>query len=244
MTNKNKNCGFRTSIGGQALIEGILMRGPKKQAIVCRTKDGLVEKVEDIKLDKEKHPILGWPFIRGCAIFLDSMYKGMQALTYSASLIPEDEQAEPDKLDKWISDHFPAEKAQKLIIGTAVVLGIALSLLLFIFLPTLIVGFIKPLTANYVIRNLSEGVLKVVILLIYMKLCTRVSDVQRLFSYHGAEHKTIFCYEHGRELTVENVRTESRFHPRCGTSFLLVVIIVSILVLFFVDTYCSYFSSF
>ncbi len=230
MTNKNKNCCFRTSIGGQALIEGILMRGPKKQAIVCRTKDGLVEKVEDIKLDKEKHPILGWPFIRGCAIFLDSMYKGMQALTYSASLIPEDEQAEPDKLDKWISDHFPAEKAQKLIIGTAVVLGIALSLLLFIFLPTLIVGFIKPLTANYVIRNLSEGVLKVVILLIYMKLCTRVSDVQRLFSYHGAEHKTIFCYEHGRELTVENVRTESRFHPRCGTSFLLVVIVVSILV--------------
>ena len=230
MTNKNKNCGFRTSIGGQALIEGILMRGPKKQAIVCRTKDGLVEKVEDIKLDKEKHPILGWPFIRGCAIFLDSMYKGMQALTYSASLIPEDEQAEPDKLDKWIIDHFPAEKAQKLIIGTAVVLGIALSLLLFIFLPTLIVGFIKPLTANYVIRNLSEGVLKVVILLIYMKLCTRVSDVQRLFSYHGAEHKTIFCYEHGRELTVENVRTESRFHPRCGTSFLLVVIVVSILV--------------
>ena len=229
MTNKNKNCGFRTSIGGQALIEGILMRGPKKQAIVCRTKDGLVEKVEDIKLDKEKHPILGWPFIRGCAIFLDPMYKGMQALTYSASLIPEDEQAEPDKLDKWISDHFPAEKAQKLIIGTAVVLGIALSLLLFIFLPTLIVGFIKPLTANYVIRNLSEGVLKVVILLIYMKLCTRVSDVQRLFSYHGAEHKTIFCYEHGRELTVENVRSESRFHPRCGTSFLILVLVISIL---------------
>ena len=228
MTKKNQSCGFRTSIGGQALIEGILMRGPKKQAIVCRTKDGLVEKVEDIKLDKEKHPILGWPFVRGCAIFLDSMYKGMQALTYSASLIPEDEQEEPDKLDKWISDHFPAEKAQKLIIGVAVVLGIALSLLLFIFLPTLIVGFIKPLTSSYVIRNLSEGVLKVVILLIYMKLCTRVSDVQRLFSYHGAEHKTIFCYEHGRELTVENVRTESRFHPRCGTSFLILVVIVSV----------------
>lgn len=230
MTEKNPSCNFRTSIGGQALIEGILMRGPKKQAIVCRTKEGLVEKVEDIKLDRQKYPILGWPFIRGCAIFLDSMYKGMQALTYSASLIPEDEQEEPDKLDKWISDHFPAEKAQKLIIGTAVVLGIALSLLLFIFLPTLIVGFIKPLTESYVIRNLSEGALKVIILLIYMKLCTQVSDVQRLFAYHGAEHKTIFCYEHGKELTVENVRTESRFHPRCGTSFLLVVIVVSILV--------------
>ena len=230
MTKKNQSCGFRTSIGGQALIEGILMRGPKKQAIVCRTKDGLVEKVEDIKLDKEKHPILGWPFVRGCAIFLDSMYKGMQALTYSASLIPEDEQEEPDKLDKWISDHFPAEKAQKLIIVVAVVLGIALSLLLFIFLPTLIVGFIKPLTSSYVIRNLSEGVLKVVILLIYMKLCTRVSDVQRLFSYHGAEHKTIFCYEHGEELTVENVRKYKRFHPRCGTSFIFLTLAISILV--------------
>jgi len=230
MTEKNNPCSYRTSIGGQALIEGILMRGPKKQAVVCRTKDGLVEKVEDLKLDKEKHPILGWPFIRGCAIFLSSMYNGMQALSYSASLIPEDEQGEPDKIDQWIADHFPADKAQKLIISVAVVLGIALSLLLFIFLPTLIVGFIKPLTANYVVRNLSEGVAKVIILLIYMKLCTGMSDIQRLFSYHGAEHKTIFCYEHGKELTVENVRPESRFHPRCGTSFLLVVIVVSILV--------------
>ena len=230
MSKNNNSCSFRTSIGGQALIEGILMRGPKKQAIVCRTKDGLVEKVEELKLDKQKHPILGWPFIRGCAIFLDSMVKGMKALTYSASLIPEEEQEEPDKIDQWIADHFPAEKAQKLIIGTAVVLGIALALLLFIFLPTLIVGFIKPLTESYVVRNLSEGFTKVVILLLYMALCTRMSDIQRLFAYHGAEHKTIFCYEHGKPLTVENVRPESRFHPRCGTSFLLVVIVVSILV--------------
>lgn len=234
MSKNASSCSFRTSIGGQALIEGILMRGPKKQAIVCRTKDGLVEKVEELKLDKQKHPILGWPFIRGCAIFLDSMVKGMQALTYSASLIPEEEQEEPDKLDQWIADHFPAEKAQKLIIGTAVVLGIALALLLFIFLPTLIVGFIKPLTESYFVRNLSEGFVKVVILLLYMSLCTRMSDIQRLFAYHGAEHKTIFCYEHGKELTVENVRPESRFHPRCGTSFLLVVIVVSILVNSFV----------
>ena len=230
MIKNNNSCSFRTSIGGQALIEGILMRGPKKQAIVCRTKDGLVEKVEERKLDKQKHPILGWPFVRGCAIFLDSMVKGMQALTYSASLLPEEEQEEPDKLDRWIMDHFPAEKAQKLIIGTAVVLGIALALLLFIFLPTLIVGFIKPLTRSYLVRNLSEGFTKVVILLLYMALCTRMSDIQRLFAYHGAEHKTIFCYEHGKPLTVENVRPESRFHPRCGTSFLLVVIVVSILV--------------
>ena len=225
----NKDCGFRTSIGGQALIEGILMRGPKKQAIVCRTAEGLVEKVDELKLLKDKYPIFGWPFIRGCVTFIDSMIKGMQALTYSAELVPVEDQ-EPDKLDQWIEKHFEAEKAPKIVIGTAVVLGIALALFLFIFLPTLIVGFIKPLTQNLVVRNLSEGVVKIVILLCYMRLCSCVSDVKRLFSYHGAEHKTIFCYEHGKPLTVENVRTESRFHPRCGTSFLLVVVVVSILV--------------
>ncbi|MBS1419849.1 MAG: DUF1385 domain-containing protein [Oscillospiraceae bacterium] len=230
MPEKNSACSFRTSIGGQALIEGILMRGPKKQAIVCRTKEGLVEKTEELKFVKDKYPILGLPFIRGCATFLDSMVKGMQALTYSAELVPIEEQGEPDKIDQWIEKHFTAEKAQKLIIGVAVVLGIALSLLLFIFLPALIVGLIKPLTQTYIVRNLSEGFIRVLILLGYMWLCTRVSDVKRLFSYHGAEHKTIFCYEHGKALTVENVRSESRFHPRCGTSFLLVVIVVSILV--------------
>lgn len=225
----NKDRDFRTSIGGQALIEGILMRGPKKQAIVCRTAEGLVEKVDELKLLKDKYPIFGWPFIRGCVTFIDSMIKGMQALTYSAELVPVEDQ-EPDKLDQWIEKHFEAEKASKIVIGTAVVLGIALALFLFIFLPTLIVGLIKPLTQNLVIRNLSEGVVKIIILLCYMRLCSCVSDVKRLFSYHGAEHKTIFCYEHGKPLTVENVRTESRFHPRCGTSFLLVVVVVSILV--------------
>lgn len=230
MAEKSNSCAFRTSIGGQALIEGILMRGPQKQAIVCRTKDGLVEKTEELKLVKSRYPILGWPFVRGCAIFLDSMVKGMKALTYSAELVPMEEQGEPDKLDKWIEDHFPAEKAQKLIIGVAVALGIALSVFLFIFLPAFTVGFIKPLTASYLVRNLSEGLVRIIILLIYMKLCTYMSEVKRLFSYHGAEHKTIFCYEHGKPLTVENVREESRFHPRCGTSFLLVVVVVSILV--------------
>ena len=226
---ENRSSDFRTSIGGQALIEGILMRGPKKQAIVCRTAEGLVEKVHELKLLKDKYPIFGWPFIRGCVTFIDSMIKGMQALTYSAELVPVEDQ-EPDKLDQWIEKHFEAEKASKIVIGTAVVLGIALALFLFIFLPTLIVGLIKPLTQNLVLRNLSEGVVKIIILLAYMRLCCCVSDVKRLFSYHGAEHKTIFCYEHGKPLTVENVRTESRFHPRCGTSFLLVVVVVSILV--------------
>ena len=229
----NKDCGFRTSIGGQALIEGILMRGPKKQAIVCRTAEGLVEKVDELKLLKDKYPIFGWPFIRGCVTFIDSMIKGMQALTYSAELVPVEDQ-EPDKLDQWIEKHFEAEKASKIVIGTAVVLGIALALFLFIFLPTLIVGLIKPLTQNLVIRNLSEGVVKIIILLAYMRLCCCVSDVKRLFSYHGAEHKTIFCYEHGEELTVENVRKYTRFHPRCGSSFMILMLLLGIIIGFFI----------
>ena len=230
MSENNKSCGFRTSIGGQALIEGILMRGPKKQAIVCRTEEGLVEKTEELYLLRDRFPIFGWPLLRGCVTFFDSLIKGMQALTYSASLVPLEEQGEPDKLDQWITEHFPEEKAEKLIIYTAVILGVLLSVFLFVFLPTFAVSLIKPLTSSYLIRNLSEGILKVIILLVYMSLVAKMKDVKRLFSYHGAEHKTIFCYEHGKELTVENVRPESRFHPRCGTSFLLVVVLVSILV--------------
>ena len=230
MKRKTEYCGFRTTIGGQALIEGILMRGPKKQAIVCRTKDGLVEKTEELKLIRERYPILGLPFLRGVVTLFDSLYKGMTALMYSASLVPPEEQGEPDKLDAWIERHFEGERAQKLIISVAVALGVALSLFLFIFLPAFLVGLIPALRTNYFARNLSEGALRIVILLVYMRLVCEVADVRRLFSYHGAEHKTIFCYEHGKPLTVENVRTESRFHPRCGTSFLLVVIVVSILV--------------
>ncbi|MBR0208860.1 MAG: DUF1385 domain-containing protein [Oscillospiraceae bacterium] len=230
MKRKTEDCSFRTSIGGQALIEGILMRGPKKQAVVCRTRDGLVEKTEELKLVRDKYPILGLPFIRGVVTLFDSLFKGMAALTYSASLVPPEEQSEPDKLDQWIEAHFEGEKAQKTIIGTAVALGVALSLFLFIFLPAFLVGLIPALKENFLARNLSEGALRIVILLVYMRLICEMNDVKRLFAYHGAEHKTIFCYEHGKPLTVENVRPESRFHPRCGTSFLLVVIVVSILV--------------
>ena len=183
------SCEFRTSIGGQALIEGILMRGPKKQAIVCRTADGLVEKTEELRFVKDRYPVLGWPLIRGCAIFLSSMVKGMQALTYSANLVPIEEQGEPDKLDKWIEEHFPEDTAQKLVIGVAVVMGVALSLFLFIFLPAFFVGLIKPLTGSFVVRNLAEGLVRIAILLGYMKLVTFSGDVKRLFSYHGAEHK-------------------------------------------------------
>ena len=233
MSNKQKKTetGFRTSIGGQALIEGILMRGPQKQAIAIRRPDGGIEvKEEELTLIKDKHPILGWPFIRGVVTFLDSMVKGVKALTYSAEFLPEDEQEQPSKLDLWIEKKFGSEAAEKFVIGVAVFLGICLSVGLFILLPTIIAGAFSGIIASYFVRNLVEGLIRIVIFLAYLWLCTQMKDVKRLFAYHGAEHKTIFCYEHMKELTVENVRPESRFHPRCGTSFLFVVIIISILV--------------
>ena len=228
---RGESCSFRTSIGGQALIEGILMRGPKRQAIVCRTKEGLVEKTEELKLLKDKYPVFGLPLLRGCVIFIDSLVQGMKALTYSADQQPEDELGEPDKLDQWIMAHFSEEKAQKLILITAVVLGVILSVGLFVFLPALLVRLINfKGTFSLPLINLLEGLLRIAILLVYMALVSKVKDIKRVFSYHGAEHKSIFCYEHGYPLTVENVRRESRFHPRCGTSFLLVVVLVSVVV--------------
>ena len=221
---------FRTSIGGQALMEGILMRGPDKQAVVCRTKDGIVEKTEPIKPLKERCALFGWPIVRGVAVFADSMLKGMRALTYSASLLPEDEQEEPTKFDIWLDKKLGSERAEKAVIALAAVLGVLLAIGLFIFLPTFLIGLIPGLEGEFALRNLLEGLLKLVILLVYLYLCSRMKDMKRLFSYHGAEHKTIFCYEKGLPLTVENVRPQSRFHPRCGTSFLLVAIIVGILV--------------
>ena len=224
----NENVCFRTMIGGQALIEGIMMRGPDKQAIVCRTKDGLTEKVEPLRLIKDRHPALGWPFIRGLVTFADSMLKGMKALSYSASLLPEDEQEEPTKFDLWLENKLGSEKAEKAIIGFAAFLGVCLAVALFLFLPTFIAGFIPGVEGHYTLRSLLEGAIKIVIFLVYLWLCSRMKDMKRLFAYHGAEHKTIFCYEKGLPLTVENVRPQSRFHPRCGTSFLLVVIVLGI----------------
>ena len=237
---KEQSCGaFRTSIGGQALIEGILMRGVDKQSVVVRNPEGeLVTKVEELHLIKEEHQWMGWPFIRGVVNFIDSMAKGMKALTYSASFLPEEAQEEPSKLDKWIEEKVGSEKAEKVIIAIAMVMGVALAVGLFIFIPTLLVGLIPGLrTGHDGLRTLLEGVVKIAILLGYMYGVSQMKDIRRLFSYHGAEHKTIFCYEHRRELTVENVRQESRFHPRCGTSFILVVAIISIFVFILVNAF-------
>ena len=227
---KKKDTSFKTSIGGQALIEGILMRGVDRQAIVCRKADGeLVTKVEELHLIKEKHPILGVPFIRGVVTFIDSMAKGMQALTWSAEQLPEDEQEQPTKFDLWLEKKLGSEKAEKAVIAFAVVLGILLAVGLFVLLPAFLFELL-PDSIGLVTRCIIEGLIRIEIFLVYLWLCTRIKDVQRMFSYHGAEHKTIFCYENRLPLTVENVRIQSRFHPRCGTSFLVVVMLVSIFV--------------
>jgi len=224
---------FRTSIGGQALIEGIMMMGPKKKAIVVRGPEGLVTQVEDRKFIKDKYPILGWPFIRGVVNFGSSMVNGVKVLMFSADYYPEEEGVEPEKpskIDLWLEEHLEEEKAQQAIIYIAVFLGIMFSVGLFILLPTLLAGFVSPWIGSGVLRNLVEGAIRITLFVIYMIAVSRMKDMKRVFSYHGAEHKTIACYEAGLPLTVENVRQQTRFHPRCGTSFLFVVMIISILV--------------
>ena len=223
---------FRTTIGGQALIEGILMRGPEKQAIVVRNQEGELEvKEQTLKLIKDRYPILGLPFLRGVVNFLASLVEGVKALMWSAEFYPdEEEEKPPSKFETWLEKHFGSEGLMKWVIGFSVVVGIAFAIALFIILPTLATSallYFFP-DAPMWLRNLLEGVLKLVIFFLYLFLCSRLKDIHRTFQYHGAEHKTIFCYERGLELTVENVRKQPRHHPRCGTSFLFVVIAVSI----------------
>ena len=229
---ENKSCAFRTSIGGQALIEGVMMRGPEKQAIVVRDQEGnLVEKVEDLKFIKDRYPVLGWPLIRGAVNFMASMVNGVKALMYSAEFYPEEESMQPSKFELWLEKHLSSKKLESAVIALAVALGVGLSIFLFMVLPTFVTGGLLHFfpAAPMWLRNLLEGALKILIFLLYLIFCSKQKDIYRVFQYHGAEHKTIFCYEAGLPLTVENVRKQTRHHPRCGTSFLFVVIFVNIL---------------
>ena len=220
---------FKTMIGGQALIEGILMRGPDMDAVVCRQNGELVTEVSPRKLPPEKSP-KRWPLIRGVVNFFDSQAVGIKALMRSADLSPEETEEEPSKVDQWLEKKMGDEKFQKFLLGSAVVLGTGLSILLFFLLPMIIGGFFDRWVKSNVAICLIEGLVRMVIFLAYMIAVSRMKEMKRLFSYHGAEHKTIRCYEAGLPLTVENVRAQTRLHPRCGTSFLLVVMILSILI--------------
>ena len=222
---------FKTSIGGQALIEGIMMRGPEKDAVVVRGKDGLIVEVNPRKIRKPGS-LATWPLIRGAVALIDSQVVGIKALMRSADLAPEEYAAveEPSKLDLWLEKKLGNEKFQSFITGFAVVLGLGMSIGLFFLLPAIISGFFDRWITNNLALTLVEGLVRMAIFTVYMIVISKMKEIQRVFAYHGAEHKTIRCYEAGLPLTVDHVRTQTRLHPRCGTSFLLVVMVISILV--------------
>ncbi len=232
-----------TSIGGQALMEGIMMRGPLKSTVGVRRTDGSIE-LEEIKPLNltQKYKILRLPILRGVAGMIDSLVTGNKALMMSADKMIEGEEAagieeEPSKLDLWLDKHF-GEKAVGVIMGISTTVAVLFCVAVFFFVPTwlfnLLANAVPALNDQMIWRSAFEGILRIVLFLVYMALVTLNKDIKRVFQYHGAEHKTIFCYEHGLELNVENVRKQTRFHPRCGTSFIVLMLIVGILIGLFI----------
>lgn len=221
----------KTSVGGQALIEGIMMKGPRGTAMSVRLPNGEIEtEYKEAKPWRDKCKFFGIPLVRGVVGFAESMVTGYKYLMESAEKSTqglEDETENMSKLDRWINDHF-GEKMMNAIGAVSAVLGVALAFFLFMWLPTALVDWV---TVGSLLKfhPLFEGLIRVVIFVLYMLLVSQMKDIKRVFMYHGAEHKSIFCYENGLELTVENVKKQKRFHPRCGTSFMFVMILLSIL---------------
>ena len=218
-----------TSIGGQALIEGIMMKSPEQYSIAVRKPDGTI----DVQIfDNNKVKFQKIPVLRGIMNFFDSLLTGYKSLMHSAEIAMEGE-LEEDAFDKWVKAHF-GEKSSEIITMIAGVLGGMLALVLFMVLPTTIAGLLDKIIPLGGFKNVVEGVSKLAIFVLYLWLVSKMEDIRRTFSYHGAEHKTIACYESGQPLTVENVKKHSRFHPRCGTSMMFIILIVSIIVFSFV----------
>lgn len=226
---------FKTMIGGQALIEGIMMRGPEKDAIVVRTSEGLDIEVTDRKIHP-KTSVLSWPFVRGPVNFFDAQITGVKALMRSADLNPDAASDADSKFDKWLEKKLSDKKNQETVLTIMVCISLLFSVGLFFVLPMLLGSLFEGVVSSTLALNLIEGLIRVVILVGYMVLASIPKDMQRVFAYHGAEHKTICCYEAALPLTIENVRKQSRFHPRCGTSFLLIVVLLSVLLFSLVST--------
>ncbi len=223
--NEKQSCAIKTSVGGQALLEGIMMKGPFKSAMAVRKPDGEID--VSIWDTKKLTGIRKIPFIRGTFNFIDTLIQGYDCLMKSAEISGQEE--EPDKFELWLNKVFG--KAAGAVFGSIVtILAVVLAVGLFFGVPALIAGFAGNYIENKVALSAIEGVIKIAMFLVYVIGVSKMSDIHRTFMYHGAEHKTIFCYEQGLELTVENVRKQKRFHPRCGTSFLLIVLVVSVLV--------------
>lgn len=237
MKDEQKQC-HKTSIGGQALIEGVMMRGPSKTSMAVRLPSGEidVEEWETKKLGK----VSKIPIIRGIVSLVSSLAVGYKCLSKSAEKAGLDEESEnPSKFEKWLDDKF-GDKLANIVTIVGSVLGVILAIGLFMFLPSLIVKGIDMILPLYGFKALIEGVIKIIIFILYLLLVAQMKEIKRVYQYHGAEHKSIFCYEYGLPLTVENVRKQQRFHPRCGTSFTIIVLILSIL-LFSVVTWDSLF---
>jgi len=222
----------RVYIGGQAVLEGVMMKGRKYYSVAVRKTDGsIVSEEKETNSLLEKYKFFRMPILRGVAVFIESLVLGVKTLNFSAELYGEEEtEEEPSKFEKWLMEKL-GDKAEKILMGFILVLSFALSIGLFMILPMLIGAGLKlvaPLPLY--VQNIVEGIVRIGIFLGYMKLVTLTKDIKRTFEYHGAEHKSINCLEEGKPLTVENVRTCTRLHKSCGTSFLFVVMIVSILV--------------
>ena len=221
-------CVRKTTIGGQAVIEGISMKGPKNTCLAVRKPDGTMDFQE--RPTRRPHGLWKLPVLRGAYSLFTAMKEGVDDINYSASFFEDEETSEePSRFEQWIEAHISSDTLEKLILGFAMILGTLLPIVLFLVAPTLIVGFL-PTGAPYFVRSLLEGVVRIILFLIFMWSVSHMKDIERTFRYHGAEHKTIFCYEAGLPLTVENVRRMPRFHPRCGTSFMIVMMIIPILI--------------
>lgn len=220
----------KTSIGGQALIEGIMMKGPSKIATAVRKPDGEIQIKESDINPLFKHKFFKLPIIRGSFVLIDAMIGGVKELMYSAEFYGDD--YEEDALDKFLKKVFK-DKADTAIIYASVIIAMIFSIGIFMLGPTLLTNFLKSVISNSLLLNLVEGVIRVVLFVGYVYLVSKLEDIKRVFMYHGAEHKTIYCYENGEELTVENVRKYSTLHPRCGTSFMINVMLISIIVFSF-----------
>ncbi|MEE1139191.1 MAG: DUF1385 domain-containing protein [Acutalibacteraceae bacterium] len=228
-----KKCSY-VAVGGQALMEGIMMKGPEGTAMSLRLPDGSIETtMKDFVSVRKKYKFLNIPVVRGVVSFVESMIFGYKLLMESAEKTSLDMEEESEsKLDKWITEHF-GPKMMAVIGGISAVLGVGLAFLLFMWLPSFAFDLVNDKLAGGAIsdfRAIFEGLIRVVIFVVYMALVARMKEIHRVYMYHGAEHKTIFAFEHGKELTVENVRGEKRCHPRCGTSFIFVTILLSIII--------------
>ena len=228
---ETKNCCRMTSIGGQAVIEGVMMRGPEKIATAVRKSDGeIIIDEKPVNSFVARHKLNKIPLLRGVVSFMESMVTGTKCLMFSADQMDiEDESGEEmSRFEKWLDRKF-GNKVKDIAIYFAVIVALAFSIGLFMIVPTIIAGLFDELIKNKILLNLIEGGIKLLIFLIYLWAVSHMSDIKRVFEYHGAEHKTIAAYEAGAELTPENAKQYTRLHPRCGTSFLLIVMVISIL---------------